>query len=324
MQKKNKIKIILAGILALCLLSTGCKKNNIENYEKHTLFLMGTLVEITLPAGSNKEYKELKELMSSLTDTISDDCKRISSSNDLVEISETTYKLLLQEEKYFKLTNGHFNSAVFTVSSLYGFPEGPLSEPDNESLMQAKKAAVKGRLKLITKSNKYYAQAENLKVDLGAFAKGWIVDEGSKYLMQNGINNFIISAGGDLYASGTKAGNEWRLGIADPHKKVAYIDVVKIKDKGLATSGIYERYFITEDGRHISHIFDGVTGEPAKTYISVSVIAETAELADLYSTVYYFMNDKEIEELCQKTNTSALTINFDNIEKTFCGWENFR
>lgn len=315
-------KIILAVIIApILLFGTACHKKN--EFEKKSYFIMGTLVEITLPANKTAEFENLKIMMRNLSDEVMKDSAKISETGKKVEIGKLVYNLLKDEENYYKMSDGRFNSGVFIISSLYGFPEGPFAVPDRASLNEAKKILISSRIKIFEESGRYYAQGDGLKIDLGAFAKGAIVDDAARYLQNIGVRNFIVNAGGDLYASGDKRGVQWRLGIADPEKRLDYMATVSLKDKALATSGTYERFFITKDGRRISHIFNGKSGEPADGYKSLSVIADDAKTADALSTVYFFMDEMEIARECAKNNTPVLTIGENGEMKSFCKWDEY-
>ncbi|NTW25757.1 MAG: FAD:protein FMN transferase, partial [Lentimicrobium sp.] len=95
-------------------------------------------------------------------------------------------------------------------------------------------------------------------------------------------------------AKGTKPGNKmWRVGIekptedADDAREVS--EVVKLKNKALATSGNYRRYFL-KDGIKYAHTIDPKTGFPVNhTVLSVSVLANDCITADAYATAFMVM-----------------------------------
>ena len=55
-----------------------------------------------------------------------------------------------------------------------------------------------------------------MQVGLGGLAKGWGVDRAVAELRRRGLRDFTVQAGGDLYASGTRGGRPWRVGVRDP------------------------------------------------------------------------------------------------------------
>ena len=95
-----------------------------------------------------------------------------------------------------------------------------------------------------------------MRVHLGGIGKGYAVDRAAAILRADGISDFLIQAGGDLYASGTRGDRPWRAGIRDPRGPVDRIfAAMDLRDETFSTSGDYERYFI-RDGRRYHHILD--------------------------------------------------------------------
>ena len=74
-----------------------------------------------------------------------------------------------------------------------------------------------------------------------------------------------------------------------------------VRNKGVATSGGYERYREVKGGR-ISHIIDPRTGYPTKEILkSVTVIAEDCMTADAFATALYVICAEEGMELINNT-----------------------
>ena len=319
------IRFFRIVFLALLFALVSCEQTR-EKYETRLFFAMGTIVEITVSKKNREKLPEAEKRLIDIANIIRADCLKISSSPDAVAIDEITYQLLQREDSYRKISKNRFNSAVYTISALYGFPEGPFAVPTSDKTEKAKELLFSQRIDLFEDAvgGGYFAKGNGLKVDLGGFAKGWVVDDTVSYLKSEGVDNFIVNAGGDLFAGGTKDRDQmWRVGITDPDKKEPFVTSVFLSDKGLATSGIYERFFIAEDGRRISHIFDGTNGEPVNNYKSLSVIADTAELADAYSTIYFLLSQGEIAYLCKQNGTSVFLVTADGVRLRYCGWEKY-
>jgi thiamine biosynthesis lipoprotein len=72
-----------------------------------------------------------------------------------------------------------------------------------------------------------------------------------------------------------------------------------------------------QDGRRYHHILDPISGYPSENAISVTVIAETALLADAYSTALFLLEPKDAIELAEQNNVEAIIyfIITDEIEK---------
>ena len=81
-----------------------------------------------------------------------------------------------------------------------------------------------------------------MMIDLGSIAKGYAADEISHILTENDVNSAIIDLGGNIYAHGIKpSGKDWNIGIQNPfNNRGDIIGVLKVKNKTVVTSGIYE------------------------------------------------------------------------------------
>ena len=100
--------------------------------------------------------------------------------------------------------------------------------------------------------------------------------------------DFAIDAGGDLYLAGHNAeGTPWSVGIRHPRKQGELIDTLQISNSAVCTSGDYERREPQVLSDH--HILDPLTGEPARSVASVTVIASHAMVADGLATAAFVL-----------------------------------
>jgi len=138
------------------------------------------------------------------------------------------------------------------------------------------------------------------KINLGGIAKGFIVDEGIRVLKESGVKNAIINAGGDMYCMGNGLGNGWRVGIRDPEDSRKVMARFRARDKGIATSGSYERSL---------HIIDPRTGYPVdKISRSVTVLAGDCTTADGLATALYVLGPEEGLALIERIDGTECVI----------------
>ena len=126
-----------------------------------------------------------------------------------------------------------------------------------------------------------------IRLDPGGIAKGFIVDKGIAFLKENGVKNAMINAGGDMYCLGDSKteGKGWRIGIRDPFKAKGVSADFAVRNKGVATSGDYERP---------GHIIDPATQAPARSgAISVTVVSENCARSDALSTALYVLGPEK-------------------------------
>ena len=130
-----------------------------------------------------------------------------------------------------------------------------------------------------------------LLLDLGAVAKGLAVDLAARELAP--ARDFAIDAGGDLYLGGSNHdGQPWSIGIRHPRLPGECVTAVRVSNQAVCTSGDYERR--TAEWSHTPgdaghHIIDPRTGGSPDQLASVTVIAESAMVADALATTAFVL-----------------------------------
>jgi FAD:protein FMN transferase len=129
-----------------------------------------------------------------------------------------------------------------------------------------------------------------LVLDLGAIAKGLAIDLAAQELAP--FEHFAIDAGGDLYLAGhNAAGERWSVGIRHPRRDREAIEVLRVSDAAVCTSGDYERPAPGAEAGH--HIMDARSGESAQAIVSATVVASNAMLADALATAAFVLGPDE-------------------------------
>ena len=129
---------------------------------------------------------------------------------------------------------------------------------------------------------------EGVRINLGGIAKGYVVERGVGILRRNGIENAIVTAGGDSRLLGDRRGRPFMIGIRDPRQDDEVAIQVPLEEEAISTSGDYERFF-DEDGIRYHHIIQPSTGEPAGGVHSATVFGPDAVLTDALSTSVFVM-----------------------------------
>lgn len=142
-----------------------------------------------------------------------------------------------------------------------------------------------------------------LILDLGAVAKGLAIDLAARELLP--LQNFAIDAGGDLYLGGSNTNGEpWAIGIRHPRRDNELIDSLSVSNCAVCTSGDYERRNSSEPEGH--HILDPRTGASAHTAASVTVVAQTAMVADALSTAAFVLGPADGTRLLERMGVDGL------------------
>ena len=154
---------------------------------------------------------------------------------------------------------------------------------------------------------------EGMRLDVGAIAKGLNVQLAANLAVEAGYDNFLISAGGDLTAVGynlSNADGNWVSGITnpdDPDNNNNLIDIVRLNNISLVTSGDYQR-FTYIDGVRYHHIIDPATLFPSQGYRSVTVIHTHAGIADGLATALFILPLEEAMAVAKEMDAQALWV----------------
>jgi thiamine biosynthesis lipoprotein len=124
-------------------------------------------------------------------------------------------------------------------------------------------------------------------IDLGGIAKGYAVDMALASLKKSGVRAACVNAGGDLRVFGDKA---FPIGIRNPRFPGGIALQIALQEEALATSG---SYFSSKEvnGRAVSALLDGRSGQAITGAASASVRAPTCMLADALTKVVLASDD---------------------------------
>ncbi|WP_022849914.1 FAD:protein FMN transferase [Limisalsivibrio acetivorans] len=289
--------------------------------EKRIFYALGTLVEIRSENGMQDAVKAAADTVNTLENRITsfEDNYTVAEDGAFIETSENWRILFDYAAELSKLSGGRFDISTGGLVKLYGFPEGPYRVPSENEIEHAlTKTGIKAEL--LTRDR--IVKVSETTIDTGAYSKGFIVDKAAEAMMEAGETAGIVNAGGDLYAFGEKNSGKWRIAVKHPDDPENILTTVLLKDKAIATSGDYERFF-ERDGVIYHHILNAKTGKPARLYKSVSVIAESCMEADGLATVYFLLPPEEVEILCEKLDTPVMLYKHDRTAIKLCGWGRF-
>lgn len=136
-------------------------------------------------------------------------------------------------------------------------------------------------------TNGYFAIQTKNGIDPSGIVKGWAVYQASELLRKQKFTDFLIDAGGDIQAVGKNSnGKLWTIGIRHPFDADQIVKVIAVADKGVATSGTYQR------GHHIYDPRDN--NREVTSIASLTVIGPTIYDADRFATAAFAMGKKGI------------------------------
>lgn len=150
----------------------------------------------------------------------------------------------------------------------------------------------------------------DLMLDFGGIGKGYIIDRVAAYLSQH-FDNFILDAGGDIYAHGTNKKENypyWVVEIEHPDAENDPVALLLLKDMAVATSGRNRRHWI-QNNQSKHHIIDPRTTKSASLdFLSVTVIAACTTSADILAKMLFISGNKDAPALAEKFHIPAIFV----------------
>lgn len=114
--------------------------------------------------------------------------------------------------------------------------------------------------------------------DPGGLLGGWAVERAAARLRAAGVYDYAVVSGADLVVRGhAPHGGPWRVAVHHPEGDHHPL-VLEMTAGAIGTSGV--------SGRR-DHVVDPHTGEPARQWVSATVVGPDLAVADAYATALY-------------------------------------
>ncbi len=287
--------------------------------------MLGTAVEIQALGGPQAEgaiaqaFAEISRIQEKMAwQNPQSNISRINRSAGVgpVNIDPEMFGFLERAVSLCDKTQGAFNIAVGPLSRLWNFDGETWFVPTAEEIGRRLAWTDYKKILLDDSNRSVYLPLTGMSLDLGGIAKGYAVDRAVEVLKSAGITSGIVNAGGDMRLFGPKPGEKfWHIGIQHPRRTDEVLATFRVTDRAVVTSGDSERFFIKDGGRY-HHILDPSTGYPAMGCRSVTVVADTAFLADAMATaVFVYGSHKGAEFLTSRKDLEGMIVASDG--KTF-------
>ena len=289
---------------------------------------MGTFVCITLMHPSRTEaenvigkaFEEMDRVISLMDRYRSDSPIGIlNEQGSLADLPPDVASVLDRSLHFYQLSNGAFDMTVQPLVDLYkrhfetkGLPPSETDQNKVLALVDASAVQFDGRSVRFKK--------DGMGITLDGIAKGYVIDCAADLIKGHGIKHTLINAGGDIRVAGGKQnGTPWKVGVQNPDKEGPYLDIVKMKDGAMATSGNYEIYFDEEKLYH--HIVSPSTGLSPRQSESVTVTASSVMDADALSTAVFVLEPDAGRGLIEGIHgTACLILGHDKKRIASRGW----
>lgn len=251
-------------------------------------------------------WKRIAELNSILSDYEEQSelsrLSRTAGSGRAVPVGQDLWNVLVRSKEMSQASGGAFDVSVGPLVQLWrrARRQRALPAPDR---IAAARAAVSWRwIELQSSARSVRLVTPGMRLDLGAIAKGYALDEALEVLRHHGISRALVSGGGDMAVGDAPPGElGWKVVVAPLDVTGAPpARTVWLRSTSLCTSGDLFQH-VEIGGVRYSHIVDPRTGVGLTDHSLVTVIARRAMTADALSTAVSVLGPVAGIELMKRT-----------------------
>ncbi len=222
----------------------------------------------------------------------------VSAGPDLLAVLAETFA-------WSQRTGQAFDPTVLPLSRAWDL-RGAGRIPSAEEIAAARAATGIGHFRLDPEAGTVVRLGEASGIDEGAWGKGYALDRAALGLVEAGIADALLDLGGQTLALGTDRTGAWSVLVAHPRRRgQPVVRLALPSGNSLSTSGNSERGLLVA-ARTIGHVLDPRTGEPAADFGSVSVLSESALVADILSTALFVLGPREGPALSERLRREGI------------------
>lgn len=326
---KKLLYIIL--ILSIIFTMTACGNNRDKRNQEEALEPikgfhngMGTVTEFIVYGNKAQEaIKQGKEVMTEIENKMSlnveeSEVNKINkqAGTASVKVSEETFEVIKRSIYFSEVTKGKFDISIAPITNLWHIGHEDERVPKNEEIEEKLSLVSYKNIRLDEENREVFLEKKGMEIDLGGIAKGYVADKIVEKFKDIGVENALVSVGGNIKVLGENPNKKrsWKVGLRHPRKaRGNYFATIALQSgETVVSSGDYERYFMEGDKRY-HHIFNAQTGIPSTTdVIGVSIITDDSMNADALSTSVFLLGSKKGLEFIQNLQgTEAVIVTRD-------------
>ncbi|MFK5986283.1 MAG: FAD:protein FMN transferase [Pseudomonadota bacterium] len=330
----KKLIAIVPLIFVISLISS-CGSPR-EQLVQQQLFTFGTLVDISIWTDKTEQAQQVIATISAdfeqqhqhwhptNSNSLLAQLNQQLQQGEVAQLDDSLFSLVQIATIFSKQSEGLFNPAIGLLVDLWHFDQlqqVSLDETNSDTLKPPSKEQIQAlvnlhasmtQLELNPSLKQLRSRNPAIKLDFGAFAKGFAVEHAINTLRKAGFNNALINAGGDIKAIGSKGDRAWKIGIRNPFYQQQtdqpVIASMALKDnQSIMTSGDYERFF-SYKGKQYHHIIDPRNGYPANGFHSVTIVHNDASLADAAATAIFIAGPEQWKKIAQQMGINKVLL----------------
>lgn len=216
------------------------------------------------------------------------------------EVPAPLFALLRSVFEWSERTGGTFDPTVAPLVRAWGLRSGGRI-PGLAELLAARRVTGPSLYSFEESSLSVSRRDAAAGIDEGAWAKGWALDRAAADIREAGAVSGLLDLGGQILTFGKETSVE----VASPLERNKTVATLRLKDASASTSGNSERG-VAVNGRRIGHLLDPRTGEPARDFGSVTVVAKDGLTADVLSTAFFVLGPSDALALSNRLRAGGV------------------
>ena len=227
---------------------------------------------------------------------------RTSGSGKAVPVSRDLWNVLERARALSERTDGAFDVTVGPLVNVWRRARRKQELPGAELIAEMKARVGWQQMKLDPAARTVELTKPDMRLDLGAIAKGYAIDAALAVLRERGITSALVGGSGDMAAGEPPPGEAgWKIEVAALDAPGAPpAQVVFLKNSAIATSGdVFQHVEI--GGVRYSHIVDPHTGLGLTDHSLVTILAAACITADSLATAVSVLGPERGLRLVEET-----------------------
>ncbi len=222
-------------------------------------------------------------------------------------VSDVAWEVLIASERWNQLSDGMFDPSIGRLTQLWRKSRRAKSLPSPNEVQAALRESGWKSLELNHARKQLRVNVSNVKLDFGAIAKGWIVEQAFQYLKEQGFSQSLVRSGGDMRCGDPPPGKEgWRIEIGRVSDQEVP-DTMLLNNKAIASSGDMFQY-LEVDGKRYSHVIDPKSGMGIEGPRMATVVANNSTDADACATTMCILGHTAGMELAKRLENIEVRI----------------
>jgi thiamine biosynthesis lipoprotein len=278
---------------------------------------LGMPVRIVLPAGPGaataaaRAFEQIERLDGVLSDwRAASELRQVTTGPRLVwrSISPELADVLGEALDVARATNGAFDPTVGPLTLLWRSARDTGVPPSDSARTAAMTRVGWWLVDLDRRHHRVRFARDDIRLDLGAIAKGWILDQAASVLRDIGAPIFLIEAGGDLVVGEAPPSSDgWRIDVLTPHGD----SVITVINQALSTSGPAAQTIRGPDGQRYSHVIDLRHARGSTSSRQVTVMGPEGAHTDALATAFTLIDRSRWDALARRFDVQVVATSVD-------------